>query len=167
MKKESVIEIGTIWAPVKLYDPSDPIQKALDELGEIRNIQLRYLHCNVLSVTPLQEQVHPLSGLISSDCITYTPLEIRVHSAEKVEVVKFNLHPKYKASLVHKLPIQEGDDAKILLPYFIKVSGSEEFGSEALELEKKIGESYCKVESMTDYKLPKNYRLCQKHFLND
>ena len=159
MKKKSAVEIGTIWGPAKPYDPSDPNQKYLDQLGEVRNLQLRYVHCNVLSVTSSPEQVHPLSGMISSDRITYTPLEMRVHSTEKIEVVTFYLHPKYKASLVHKLPIQEGDNVKILLPYFIKFSRSEGFGTVALELEKKIGESYCKIESMTDYRLPKELQI--------
>ncbi len=154
--KTKAVEIGTIWGPVKPYDPNDPVQKALDKLKDISEVKLVYIACNVLSVIPLPEQVHPLSGIMSGEKITYIPLEMRVSSAENVEVVNFNLHPRYKISL---LPIQAGDDIKVLLSYFIKHSGSEEFGSEALELEKKIGESYCKIDSCMDYEMPKELLL--------
>lgn len=153
--KNKQVEIGTIWGPAKPYDLSDPNQKFLEELGEVQDIQLQYVHCNVLSVTPLPEQVHPfLNGFVLApinpisgyaEKIKYLPVEMKVSSAENIEVVNFRLHPKYKMSLVQSLPLKEGDDIKVLLPY---VSGK--FGSEAIELEKKIGDSYQKVQGYLD-----------------
>ena len=156
MEKKQSVEIGTIWSPVKPYNPDDPVQKALDKLKEISEIKLLYVDCKILSVTPLPEQSHPLSGITSGEKITYIPLELRVCSTQKIEIVNFDLHPEYKISLVHKLPLEAEDDIKVLLPYFIKHSGSEEFGFCALELEKKVGDNYSKIESMADYTLPKD-----------
>jgi len=153
--KNKPVEIGTIWGPVKPYDPNDPVQKALDELKEISEIKLVYVDCNVLSVTPLPERIHPLlNGFVLApinpisgyaEKITYIPVEMKVSSAESIEVINFKLHPSYRTSLVQQLPLQTGDDIRVLLPH---VSGK--FGSEAMELEKKVGEIYDKIYGYLD-----------------